>query len=173
MEHSEAVKKARQAWVGMIRRCTKPGGSNYHRYGGRGIYVCERWLNSVDDFIEDVGLPSDKNQTLGRIDNNAGYTPGNCRWETWFQQANNRSNSVLVEIDGETKTVSQWIVAMGINDNAGAVWRRIQRGMLPFLALTKPIKQIKYPTRANMGKAGTRKKQRKKRQINRGSCESG
>lgn len=76
-------------WKQMIYRCTKPSDKFYHRYGGRGISVCESWLNSFQNFISDMGeRPS--GHELDRINNDMGYFKENCRWATRKQQIMNR-----------------------------------------------------------------------------------
>lgn len=80
------------SWAAMKRRCTNPSAHNYHLYGGRGIKICKRWLNSFENFLQDMGKRP-KNKTLDRINVNADYKPSNCRWATYKQQANNRRNS--------------------------------------------------------------------------------
>jgi hypothetical protein len=75
-------------WSAMIQRCTNPENRQWRNYGGRGITVCDRWLTFVN-FLEDMGeKPPDR--SLDRIDNERGYEPGNARWATWTEQANNR-----------------------------------------------------------------------------------
>lgn len=76
------------SWQGMIRRCTNPSAADYHRYGGRGITVCQRWRD-FSAFLEDMG-ERPAGLTLDRIDNNRGYEPGNCRWSTVTEQNRNR-----------------------------------------------------------------------------------
>lgn len=79
------------SWQGMIQRCYDPDASNYKWYGARGIKVCERWRddNGFQNFLADMGeRPFDL--TLERKDYDKGYTPENCKWATWKEQANNR-----------------------------------------------------------------------------------
>lgn len=88
----------------MIQRCTNPDSNSYPYYGGRGIAVCDRWKD-FKAFLEDMGeRPS--NLTLGRIKNNLGYQPGNCRWETWKEQERNRRNNSILTVRDITDCVS-------------------------------------------------------------------
>ncbi len=82
------------AWSGMKRRCHDKNGNFYHRYGGRGISVCKSWGKSFSRFLMDMG-PRPTGKSLDRIDNDAGYRPGNCRWATLSEQQRNRSSTVL------------------------------------------------------------------------------
>lgn len=69
-----------KSWSDMRQRCTNPNNKYFHRYGGRGITICDRWLNSFENFLEDMGLKPAKGYHIDRIDNDKGYFKENCQW---------------------------------------------------------------------------------------------
>lgn len=91
-----------RSWSQMIQRCTNPKNPKYHNYGGRGITVCERWLNSYINFLEDMGRRPSVTDSLDRIDVEQGYTKENCKWSTRKEQGWNRS-TVTVTIEQVTE----------------------------------------------------------------------
>lgn len=97
-----------RAWNGMKARCYNNKSISYHNYGGRGIKVCKRWLNSFINFYRDMGKRPSANHSLERKDNNGNYEPSNCYWATKVEQDNNKRSNHLVTFNGKTQTIAQW-----------------------------------------------------------------
>lgn len=111
-----------------IDRCHNPKAQEYHRYGARGITVCEEWRENRERFIEwAVSNGYAKGLTIDRIDNNRGYAPDNCRFVTQQENTNNRRNTVLVEIDGKKIPCTEAARIYGIS--AGKIRKRYRAGL--------------------------------------------
>jgi hypothetical protein len=90
----------------MKERCYRPSNRDFPNYGGRGIVVCDRWLQSFRAFVDDMGEPG-PNMSLDRIDVNGNYTPENCRWVDAKTQATNKRNAIMVTLRGEVMSVAE------------------------------------------------------------------
>jgi hypothetical protein len=92
--HGESVfaanTKEYRIWNHMKTRCSNPRSNRFNRYGGRGITVCDRWKNSFENFLFDMGR-CPEGMSIDRIENNGNYEPDNCKWSTAKEQAANRS----------------------------------------------------------------------------------
>jgi len=98
----------------MMTRCTNPKSDFFHRYGGRGITVCDRWKGNPKQFFADMG-PKPIGHSLDRIDNDKGYSPENCRWASYQTQARNRSDSIQVIYNNESMSIHRAAELSGIN----------------------------------------------------------
>jgi hypothetical protein len=117
-------------WVNMLSRChckTNP------RYGGRGIEVCAEWFDFVK-FFSDMGEKPSPKHSIERINNNAGYNKGNCRWATAREQARNTSKNIIVSINGEKKCLKDWCSELSLNYDK--VHHRVKLGVNPIVAMS-------------------------------------
>jgi hypothetical protein len=117
-----------RTWTHIKSRCYNPNVPEYDRYGGRGISVCSRWLESFDNFLSDMGPRPSASHSIDRFpDNDGNYEPGNCRWATNKEQNNNTRANRKIAIEGETKNMSQWADAIGVPREV--VFKRLKRGI--------------------------------------------
>ena len=94
--HNQSKSPEYRAWSNMKQRCYNLNIRSYKDYGARGIKVCDRWLNSFANFLEDMGLKPDPRLTLERVNNDGNYEPGNCKWATAKEQIDNQRKRRIV-----------------------------------------------------------------------------
>jgi hypothetical protein len=126
-DHPEKIKPQSPehiSWWQMRSRCNNPKDTNYKRYGGRGIKICERW-QSFQNFLDDMGPRPSPQHSINRVNNNGNYEPGNCQWSTPKEQANNRRSSRIIEHEGRCRTLEQWAETAGIQ--TGTLHYRLKR----------------------------------------------
>ena len=127
-----------KCWQNMKNRCYNQKVKQYKDYGGRGITVCERWLNSFENFYADMGVLPSVKHTIERRDNDKGYSPDNCYWATRTEQAQNNRRNVLISFNGDTRNVTEWSHQTGIK--AATIRARITvLNWPPEKALTTPV----------------------------------
>lgn len=103
-----------RTWEGMRARCGRRTDPEWENYGGRGVTVCERWAESFEAFLADMG-ERPPGTTLDRYPNRDGnYEPGNCRWATIEEQNNNKRTNRIVEFNGQAMTMTQAARASGV-----------------------------------------------------------
>ena len=136
--HGHSDTRLYHIWRTMKARCVDPNSHKYHAYGGRGITICEEWLNSFEAFYDwAMSNGYRENLSIDRINNDGSYCPENCRWATAKEQANNTRNNRLLIYNGESHTISEWADITGIS--AKAIYRRLGRGWNAAKTLTTPL----------------------------------
>lgn len=113
-------------WNSMKQRCVNPKNKGYKRYGGRGIQVCARWLESFDNFLLDMG-EHPKGMQLDRIDNNSGYSKENCHWVTSKENNRNKDSTLIIEFQGVKKPFTELLDHFKIVKRS--VYSRMSKGM--------------------------------------------
>ena len=108
-----------------MRRCYAPTDISYPWYGGRGIGVCTRWRDSFQAFLSDVGQKPSSSYSLDRIDNDADYSPENCRWATRDEQHRNHRRNRFLEFQGRRLCLTDWAKVIGINQ--ASLQERLQK----------------------------------------------
>ena len=112
--HSFDTSGLYSVWKNMKQRCSNPKNDHFNTYGARGIKVCPRWLDSFENFKADVGEPP-VGFTLGRVDNDGNYEPGNVEWQTPKVQSRNKTSTYYMTLKGETKPMADWSDLLGIS----------------------------------------------------------
>lgn len=127
------------AWCHMIDRCYNSKHKQFRDYGERGISVCDRWRNSFEAFLADMGeRPSDQHSIDRFPNNNGNYEPENCRWATRTEQARNMRTNRTLTFMNRTMTMTEWALEMGITKSA--LKGRLNKGMSVAEALTAPVR---------------------------------
>ena len=108
--HGKSGTREHATWLDMRNRCRNPKAHNYHRYGARGIKVCERW-DSFENFLADMRQRPGNGYSIERVNNDGNYEPSNCRWATKAEQNKNRGNSYTAEED----RIIRDAIARGLN----------------------------------------------------------
>ena len=110
-----AAAKAKSIYKHMKQRCYNEGNTRYKNYGGRGIKICDRWLESFENFYEDMGSPPSHKHQLDRKDNNGNYELENCHWVTNKQNNQNKETDFSVTYKEITRPLYQWVAELGID----------------------------------------------------------
>ncbi len=124
-----------KTWLKMKERCGNPLATQYQWYGGKGVKVCERWRNSFENFLADMGVRP-AGMSLDRIDNDKGYEAGNCRWATHKEQTLNQDKTIVISLDGEDVSLTEACRRRGVSMNR--VHRRMTEVGLSFDEACQP-----------------------------------
>ena len=124
-------------WCALRSRCYNKNNKKYADYGGRGITVCDRWLESFNNFINDMGKKPGSRYSIERKNNDGNYKPENCKWATQIEQASNRRNNHNLTHNGETHPIAEWERILGFKN--GTVKARLLHGWSEVKALTQPV----------------------------------
>lgn len=104
-----------KTWKAIKHRCYNAADEDFHLYQGKGITVCDRWLESFENFYADMGDRPSSKHSIERKDSDKGYEPSNCYWATATEQARNTSRNVLIEYQGRSKTLMEWHEELGFD----------------------------------------------------------
>ena len=119
-KHGGSKRTEYRVWMSMKNRCLYPSNPGYKDYGGRGITICQRWLDSFEAFLADMGPRPEGSRkfSIERRDVNGNYEPGNCYWATWAQQSRNTRRNRLLTHNGITLPLTDWAAKIGVNQKA-------------------------------------------------------
>lgn len=128
-----------RAWQTMRLRCLEPSNPAYPAYGGRGITVCDRWKDSPDAFVEDMGQKPSPEYELDRIDNDGPYAPENCRWVPRTVNSRNRRSNVWISLGGESRTLAEWCERLDMPRDT--IRKRLAAGWPPEEVFSVPVRR--------------------------------
>lgn len=135
--HGMTNSRVYKIWTFMKDRCLNPNANKYKDYGSRGIKVCNRWLESFENFYTDMGSPPTIKHSIDRINVNGNYEISNCRWATQKDQCRNTRRSRLFTISNQTKCLAEWCEIYSMNYQT--VSGRLRRGWDIEKALTQAV----------------------------------
>lgn len=127
-----------KTWKSMRDRCCDYRHKDYSNYGGRGISICDRWRESFQDFLSDMG-ERPESMSIERIDNDGNYEPSNCCWANNEQQGRNRRTNRVLTLDGRSMCMKDWSLETGISDQT--IHHRLKAGWTVKRALTEPVRK--------------------------------
>jgi hypothetical protein len=116
-------------WACMRDRCNRKKNSGYHRYGGRGIRICEEWNDFQVFFYWATTNGWQEGLTIDRRDNDGNYEPSNCRFTTYTIQANNKSTNVHITYEQQTHTIAEWSRDPRCKVTYFTLYERLQKGI--------------------------------------------
>jgi hypothetical protein len=134
-----------RTWLSMRDRCRNPKVAHYECYGGRGITVCERWMDSFENFYKDMGPKPSARHSIDRINVNGNYEPGNCRWATIKQQRRNTRANRFVQYLGQEVCIAEAAELSGIPQET--LLMRLRRGW-DDTRLFSPVRPIRRAAHA-------------------------
>ena len=152
-KHGVTKSPEHRSWLSMMTRCvwSGPERPDYHLYQGKGITVCERWLEFVN-FLADMGPKPTLKHSIDRIDSDGNYEPGNCRWADPKQQARNwKRRNRIIAFQGESLTIGEWADRIGIARES--LRDRLEIGWPIERALTTPPVRVRERDQRGIFKA--------------------
>ncbi len=126
-----------QVWQAMIARCHNETDKAFKNYGARGITVCDQWRHSYATFIADMGSRPTPKHTIERKENNSGYSPENCVWDTRHNQSRNHRRNRMLTYAGRTQCLTDW--AKELNLTVGAMNYRVRENWSEEMILNTPM----------------------------------
>lgn len=143
-------------WKNIKARCYNPKNAKYADYGGRGIKMCDEWVNDPVAFCNFMGKKPSEEHTIERKDNNKDYSPDNCEWVTRKVQANNRRSNRLITYNGKTQNMRAWCDETGLTKSVicnrlSAGWD-VEKVFTEPVLKTKPYRNLKAMTKYDLEK---------------------
>ncbi|MEJ6485499.1 hypothetical protein N0Y54_30060 [Nostoc punctiforme UO1] len=136
-KHNQSKSRTYKIWSSMKMRCLNPNDSSWNYYGGRGIQICERWKQSYEAFLDDMGECPSEQHSIDRIDFNGDYCPENTRWILLSEQGKNTRHNRVINAFGKSQILADWVRETGIANTT--LRSRLNKGQHPEEALSTPV----------------------------------